>query len=472
MRTTPAATAWLLTGTVALALVALATVTTSLSDADFTARRPDDFTGHSRVRQSRTRLFRELDANNRFIFEYTNGRLTKDSLPAYGTEHLEIWDDGLAATMNSAGEAWTLDSQFYWRNRDVAWGERSVSAVIGENKRLLETGREGLKLDLYRTPVKGEAITRLELQATNWEVDDSLSDEPWLGAFGGTGKGNGQGGRAILHSGLSLGAAQLNASAGANWNSWVGLGPEVSASLGARGDEPWWQVTALYAGRAPRSDELLTPLKRDVAGRELLLLPNADLDREETARLGLLLQADLFGFDLALDSSLNWLRDGITWVALATDEDTGIWRNDLEMNSSRVTASFGREGRFLGWGRMMLEGTWQQIDEKSGRASFLPPEKYLRSHLMWENHFFLEDGILQLALFSTMQGEMDDPWDVTRSAQLPSRTVHDLVVGFRLVGAHLSLAFRNLTGERTQMTSGALSTGQEMDMRLHWSWVY
>ncbi len=67
---------------------------------------------------------------------------------------------------------------------------------------------------------------------------------------------------------------------------------------------------------------------------------------------------------------------------------------------------------------------------------------------------------------------MADPWDVTRTAQLPSRTVHDLLVGFRLVGAHLSLGFRNLTGELTRLTSGAMSTGQELDMRLHWAWVY
>ena len=142
------------------------------------------------------------------------------------------------------------------------------------------------------------------------------------------------------------------------------------------------------------------------------------------------------------------------------------------MDSSRLTGSVAREGRFLGWGRVMVEGTWQQSDETAGHASFLPPERYLRSHLMWENHFFQEDGILQLALISTAQAEMADPWDVTRTSRLPARTVHDLLVGFRLVGAHLSVGIRNLTGERVQMTSGAWSTGQELDLRLHWNWVY
>jgi hypothetical protein len=67
---------------------------------------------------------------------------------------------------------------------------------------------------------------------------------------------------------------------------------------------------------------------------------------------------------------------------------------------------------------------------------------------------------------------MADPWDVTRSYILPTRTVHDLLVGFRLVGANLSLAFRNLTGEKTRMTAGALSHEQELDLRLHWTFRY
>jgi hypothetical protein len=36
------------------------------------------------------------------------------------------------------------------------------------------------------------------------------------------------------------------------------------------------------------------------------------------------------------------------------------------------------------------------------------------------------------------------------------------------VGAHLTLGLRNLTGQRQQLTSGAWSPGQEMDMRLEW----
>jgi outer membrane receptor protein involved in Fe transport len=120
----------------------------------------------------------------------------------------------------------------------------------------------------------------------------------------------------------------------------------------------------------------------------------------------------------------------------------------------------------------MLEGTWRAYDEKQGLAPFLPPKDAYRLHLMWENHFFQEDGILQLALFSTRRAAMADPWDVTRTYRLPARTVHDLLVGFRLVGANLSLAIRNLTGEKVRLTAGAFSTGRELDLRLHWGFRY
>jgi hypothetical protein len=37
---------------------------------------------------------------------------------------------------------------------------------------------------------------------------------------------------------------------------------------------------------------------------------------------------------------------------------------------------------------------------------------------------------------------------------------------------NLTLAFRNLTGDRVRLTSGSLSTGQELDLRLNWGFHY
>jgi hypothetical protein len=444
-----------------------------LTDADFAAS-GGEFPGHGKVRQSRTRLFRQLDQENRFVVEYTGGRKTKDSLPALGADHQEIWDDGVAATLNGRLGGWKLDTSFFWKNRDVEWGDRDTTASLGR-RRKVETGREGVTLALNRAPAgspSGTPTTGLRAQFLHWRVYDQGIDPNWVGAFPGGGDGEGASALVTGRSVVALGPSRLDLVLGAQWDRHGGWGPEFGLGLDAGGDRPWYRLDVTYGGRAPRSDELLTPLLRVVADRSLTVLPNEELGREKTARAGLLLQGGLLGLDLAVDGSVRRLTGGITWNETDAGGDVGRWENNLALDSAGVTGRLGRQGRFLGWGRLMLEGTWRTFEVKEGHASLLPPEKYLRLHAMWENHFFQEDGILQLALFSTHQGEMADPWDVTRTYVLPSRTVHDLVAGFRLVGAHLSLAFRNLTGERTRLTSGALSTGRETDMRLLWNFRY
>ncbi len=244
---------------------------TEMDDLDFVATSGIEFPGHGKVRLGRTRLFRELDRDNRLIVEFTNGRLTKDSLPVLGAEHLELWDDGLAATMHATKGAWKLDTNIFWRNRDAIWGDRSSTAVIGADSRKLETGREGLSLDLYRNHEAGKPTTGLTLQATSWYVDDSLTDDAWLAGFTGTGRGDGQTARAVARTGWDAGGSVLEVGLGAQWHSFVGLGPEAYLNANGGGDQPWWEFQATYGGRAPRSDELLTPLRRVVASRELSL---------------------------------------------------------------------------------------------------------------------------------------------------------------------------------------------------------
>lgn len=445
-------------------------------DEIFRETRLDGFPGHGSVRQSRTRLFRRLDSENQLVVEYSNGRKTKDSLPALGADQQEIWDDGIAATMTARTGPVRWRTSLFWKNRDIEWGDRDTVGV-DNNRRKVETGREGLSLELTPAPPPGRVgpspMTGLSLLLTRWSVYDTGTSESW--AAGSAGSGNGEGNTALVsaRTGIRSGATRLMLGLGAQWDRHAGFGPELDLAWGADDPDPWWRIDLYYGGRAPRSDELLTPLLHVVDMRRLALLPNPDLKRENTLRAGLLFKRRLLGIDLAVDGSVRRLAEGITWEALVPDGDIGVWTNGLEMDSARVTGSLGREGRFLGWGRVKLEGTWQSFDEKIGRASQLPPDRYLRLHVMWENHFFKEDGILQLALFSTRQSEMADPWDVTRNILLlPERTVHDLLVGFRLVGANLSLAFRNLTGEKTRMTAGALSHDQELDLRLHWTFRY
>ncbi len=444
-------------------------------DEIFQGSNPDGFTGHASIRQSRTRLFRRLDNDNSLVVEYSNGRKTKDSLPALGAEQQEIWDDGIAATMTARTGSLSWRTSVFWKNRDIEWGDRDTLGV-DRTRRKVETGREGVSLDLSRATRSGldrpASLTGLSALFTRWSVYDTGASAAW--AVPSTGNGNGEGNNALLkaRTGIRAGSSRLVLGVGGLWDKHAGFGPEVDLAWGADDQEPWWRIDLYYGGRAPRSDELLTPLLHVVDTERLALLPNPDLNREKTLRAGLLFKRRLLGIDLAVDGSVRRLTEGITWEALVPNGDQGVWTNGLEMDAAKLTGSLGREGRFLGWGRVKLEGTWQTFDEKVGRASLLPPEKYLRLHVMWENHFFQEDGILQLALYSTHQGEMADPWDVTRNYILPTRTVHDLLVGFRLVGANLSLAFRNLTGEKTRMTAGALSHEQELDLRLHWTFRY
>jgi len=442
----------------------------------------EEFPGHARIRQTRAVMSRQLDPHNSLQLEYTTARKTKDSLPVMGADHQEIWDSGASATMLTRWGPWSVRSAFFFRARDVEWGDRIVDTEAGNLRRKISTGRQGVVLDLFGAgrqaapaavtgPDADSPVRRgtgLRLIYTDWDVRDTGVD--WVPDM----RLHDSGQSLRLAGTLATDLAGLDAGAGlsGNWHSGPGAAPGGWVSLGAAGAAPWWRASLSREGRAPRSDELLTPLDRHVNARTFVILPNADLDFEKTLRAQLQLQSKVLGLDLAADGSLRRLTDGITWVADPVETDTGRLSNALTMNSTRLTASVGRQGRFLGWGRIKLQGTWRSFDETAARAAFLPPKQQLRLELMWENHFFQEDGILQLALFSTHQGEMADPWDPSRSQIIPAATLHDLVVGFRLAGAHLSLAFRNLTDQRVQQTAAAWTPGRELDLRLNWTFLY
>jgi hypothetical protein len=309
------------------------------------------------------------------------------------------------------------------------------------------------------------------MSMSHWAVTDSGST--WVPAEEFLPREAGHELRMAAGKGFPLGGMVLNAGAAVENAEFGGLGLEGGVTLTPRTRrKTFWQVGLARVNRAPRSDELLTPLRRNIDGQEILIFANQDLDRESAWEMSALGQLRLLGFDLALDASHRRLKDGISWQAVADTEDQGRWQNGLDMNSSRLTGSLGRQGRFLGWVRLKLEGTWQTFDPTQGTAAFLPPEEYIRFHLMWENHFFKEDGILQVALLSTRRGEMADPWDPRGAFLLPAATWHDLIVGFRLVGAHLSLAMRNLTSTEMLTSAGTKAPSQEMDMRLHWVFHY
>lgn len=464
---------------------------TTRDDAVFKARRADGFTGQGKVRQSRTLVSRAFPDGSELSVEIGTGRRTRDDLPSLGAGSLESWDRTAAVRMRWLRGGWDLRPVLYWVERDVAWAPRPENIGDALDMRLLETGRQGVRLEVRRRAASADtsagadstlarAATRpvdasvplLSLTAQGWTLRDTGTTAAW--ALGDTLAIAGRGDelRAALGWDGRLAGARAVAQAGALWNRALGAGPDATFSLAEPADRPRWRLGLEWGGRAPRSDELLTPLRQVVAGDSRALLPNAGLDREQTLRATLDTSLRLAGLDLAVGASGRRLKRGIAWQAdpleEASDPATGRWANDLDLTAWRLNARLAHAGRFLGWARLSAEGTWQGFDVTSGQAA-LPPEQWQRLRVDWENHLFKEDGILQVSLVTTRRAEAADPWDVTGQWQLPARVNHDLLLGFRLTGAHLTLGMRNLAGTRQQLASGALSPGQELDMRLEWA---
>ncbi len=467
---------------------------TTLDDELYRGNRGDGFTGQGKVRQSRALVSRAFRDGGELAVEVGAGRRTRDDLPSLEAGSLEAWDRTASVRMRWLRGAWDLRPVLYWVERDVQWGQRWDDTRPPADLRLLETGRQGLRLDVRRRAIAtvdsagtaagataatdttlarlarpaDDTLPLLTFVAQGWTLRDTGAAGAWAAGDTFAIAGRGEELRAALGWDRRLGAARAQAEAGALWNRALGAAPDASVTLRDAADAPRWRLGLEWGGRAPRSDELLTPLRQTVAGRARALLPSSGLDREQTLRATADGSLRLAGVDLALGASGRRLRDGIAWQAADDEATTGRWANDLDLTAWRLDARLSRAGSFLGWARVCAEGTWQGFDVTGGQAA-LPPGNWQRLRVDWENHFFREDGILQVSLLTTRRAPADDPWDVTGQWQLPARISHDLLLGFRLTGAHLTLGVRNLAGTRQQLASGALSPGREMDMRLEWA---
>jgi hypothetical protein len=402
--------------------------------------------GESKFRCGRGSLERWLPRGEHLRVQIETLRKHKTGLPSSYVNHEELWSDHMNVDWRRRTAVGPLRTTFFWTGRDV---ERNRS-------RKLEAAREGLAAALGE-----EGGTRIDLRLLAWRVQDSGADSSWADGDGGPVRGEGQEAGEVGLAGW--------------WDSYGGWQPQGHLACAPATGRRWWSLHLERCGRAPRSDELLTADQVFVpTGSGLLsvaLLPERDLQREDTWRGALRLQLRLLGTDLAMRGSLTWLRDGITWRPLPGEPDRGRWSNDLEMLTPDVTASIERAGRCLGWARLRLEAGWQRPSVRAGEPVFLPPQDWARLQLLWEKHLFREDGIFQLGYWLTRQGETTDPWYPGQSIALPAITRHDLILGFRLLGANLSLALRNLTDERRQLSAGALSPGRELRWRLHWTFT-
>ncbi len=431
--------------------------------SEFDEANQTDFWGHSKVRSGRGVLTRDLGEAGTLAMSLENVRKLKKGLPVYDVDHQDMWITRTVVDWRTRTAGRPTRLTLRWLDTDVDWDRQTSSARKQEGA------------DNGATAAWGDREEALAVTADwgRWTLVDSGTDASW--AVADTGAVRLQGEYASLGGARTWRTRGLRLDGDLNgwWDEHGGWLAGGAAQVAENRILPRWSLRLERGGRAPRSDELATAWRVTVPdGRHTVVLPEGDLDREHEWRLAGSVSSRLAGFDLALSGALRRLRDGIGWLATSDADDVGRLENGLELDSATVRAAVAREGRFLGWMRLRAEGTWRTWERRGDLAVALPPSLDWRLSALWENHFFREDGILQLAWYVTHRGEMTDPWFLTADYELPAYTRVDMIAGFRLVGTNLSVEMLNLTGEEARLSAGSVLHGSEMRWRLHWVFHY
>lgn len=419
--------------------------------------------GLAKFRSGRGFVRRDLGPAGIVAMSVENVRKLKDALPAYDFEHQDLWLTHAAIDWRGLAAGSPVRVALWWLDSDVDWdrGETSYRK------------QEGSRTGVLAGWGDAEGRGRIDVVWGRWTVVDSGADPAWAGAEADSGRWQGelanlQGSRA-----WHLGAVRASATLGTWWDEHGGWLVGGAAALGEARDRPRWSVRLERGGRAPRSDELVTDWRFVVpGGGQTVALANRDLNRENEWRAAARVQPRVAGFELALEAAWRRLGDGIGWRRLPGEADVGRWQNGLELDSTTLRAAISREGRFLGWIRARLQGSYRSWREGGDLLWSRPPETDWQLAVLWENHFFAEDGIVQLAGFLRNRGAMDDPWSLAEPVALPSFTSLDAIAGFRLVGTNLSVEFVNLTETRHQLSAGAVSDRMNLRWRLNWVFHY
>jgi hypothetical protein len=421
--------------------------------------------GHAKFRSGRGALRRDLGEAGSVAISLENVRKLKKGLPAYGLSHQDLWVNRASVDWRGRADATPVRVALWWTDTDVHWNR----AYPGFRHQ--EAARTGALASWGHQDDHG----RLDATWGRWTlVDDGA--ESW--ALADTGAVRLRGEFASLKGTRSwaLGPARATAEAGAWWDEhggWLAGGAVQAVEDRPR---PRWSLRLERGGRAPRSDELATAWRFGVpGGGQTVALPERDLEREREWRLSAGVKQRLLGFDLGIDGAVRRLRHGIGWRRIdGPDGDAGAgrWDNGLSMDSATLRATIAREGRFLGWVRLWASGAVRTVNIDSDLAVAQPPSGDWEVTALWENHFFEEDGILQLGCTVHNRGAMDDPWHLAAATPLPAVTRVDAIAGFRLVGTNLGIEFLNLTGEQSQLTAGSRLHGFEYRWRLNWVFHY
>lgn len=425
--------------------------------------------GEARLRGGWTTLEHESPGGDRLALAFGLGRKHKSSLPAAGLVREEIWSDQAVVTWAGRRPAGAVRASLFVAGADVEQ-DRGESGG-GEGARKVEVSRQGARVDLAGG---AEATRRVSATVLSWRLsDDGEGTAAWAGAWSGparlSGLTAGLSAAAPWRAGMLAGQGVLGGWAARRGGWW----PEAELACGPAAGPPWWRLTLGLGGRAPRSDELATVdravLQVGETERVAVFVPNRDLQAERTWRAALALRRTVLGTRLAVDGTARALREGIGWEPVAGGVDVGRWDNSLDLDAWCVTAAAEREGRLLGRARARAAVSWRGADVRHGVPVGLPPERSASLTVDWEYRAFHDDGILELSYELEHRGAADEPWLPAGWARLRPATLHHAVLGFRLLGADLSLAVRNLADARTRLSAGALGDGRELRWRLHWT---
>ncbi len=415
-----------------------------------------EFWGNAAVRSTRGRLSRRLEDGSRVTIALENSRKHKHGVAVSDLDQQEIWRNSTQLRWQAGGRDDRSEATVWWTDTDL------LVDPIGGGDRLIEGAREGARVS-WAPP---GALVDLDLTYQRWAVQDSGADSAWAPAYADTSRIAGED-LALTASRRWQGRIPITGAVGARWAQHGGA--SATAVLTAGGPRGWG-ASAARSGRAPRSDELATAWRYVVpGGRQTVVLPSIDLERERQWRVAMGWSGALGGLDVALDTSWLRLRHGIGWDASVADTEVGRLTNGVALDAAAVTARIGGAGRFLGWLRWQAEGTWQSLQQDDDLQLALPPTLQYRLSAVWEQRFFEEDGITQLAAYWHNRGAMDDPWAWSRPVELAAISSLDVIAGFRLVGTNLSMEMRNLLGGESRLTANAVSEPREFRWRLHWT---
>jgi len=404
--------------------------------------------GEARWRRAHTAVTRADSLGRRLQVTYDRARGLRHGLAASGTGMARWWQQRTVVRAVDPGRS--LRGAVYDVNDDAV-----------RDARHLEVDRRGAVLAWT-----GDGpVRRVDARFDAWRLTDDGAGVDWLPAgMSAAARGATQAAGVAAHLAP---VRRVTLVAALRWHDRAGWSP----AAGARGELPWrgtrWSLWR--GGRAPRLDELWTADRAGVGDAAWLLLPAADLDWEQTWRGELSWSGRWRGWRLAAVVAGRRVRHGIGWRALPGETRTGSWANDLDLDGWRATWSIARRLRLAGRAEIRWRGSLADATVHHGVPLALPPRSEQRLGFRWQHAWFQGDGVLEVAYDLVRRGAMDDPWLPAGAVRLPAFTRHDLYLGFRLVGADLSVSLRNLTGERYPLSARTWSDGLVRRWRLRWT---